>query len=214
MDDFLSFVNDLLKNRVEDIYGNLENGRTIPFSPLSTILDRIGVNIQYKEAQEINRDLQKFGKKKKHSPYWGTLITLVSGFAFYYLWLEQFLGLESIIVKLFLTMFFTDIVFAIYGYFRYKNSVKAVSDIFGEFHYEVSSQITDTDRKILTKLHIPLPDAKVESYQKICQVLKNNHIVFPAELDGVRDEINYLKKRQEEGVLEIGQDEVCVIFPK
>lgn len=214
MDDFLNFVNDLFKNRVEDIYGSMENERTIPFSPLSTILDRIGVNMQYKEAKDINKDLQKFGEKRKHSPYWGTLITVVAGLAFYYLWLGKFLGMENVIVKLLLTMFFTDIVFAIYGYFRYKSSVKAVSDIFGEFHYEVSSQIANSDCKILTKLHIPLQDAKMESYQKICQVLKNNHIVFPSELNGVRDEINYLKKRQEEGVLEIGQDEVCVIFPK
>lgn len=214
MDDFLNFVNDLFKNRVEDMYGKPENERSIPFSPLSTILDRIGVSMQYKEATEINKDLQKFGEKRKRSPYWGTLLTILCGLAFYYLWLERFLGLQSIVVKLLLTMVFTDIVFAIYGYFRYKNSVKAVSDIFGEFHYEISSQLKNTDHKILTKLHIPLPDARIESYQKICQVLKNNHIVFPEELEGIREEIDYMKKRQEEGVLEIGQDEICIIFPK
>lgn len=212
MDDFLNVVNDILKNRVEDIYS--KNEKVIRFSPMSSILNSAGVKFQYMEEKQINEELQKVVSKRKTAPFLGTIITFVTGFAFYYLWLEMFLGLENVLVKLLLTMVFTDIIFAIYGYFNYKNSVKNIKDIFGEFHYDINKQMLGEDKKILTRLHIPMPDAKLESYQNICNLLKQNLILFPEELQDIREEINYLKQRQEEGVFEIRQDEICVLCPQ
>lgn len=212
MEEFLNVVNDILKNKVEDIYS--KNDKVIHFAPMSSILNSAGVSFQYMEEKQMNEELQKVISKRKTAPFLGTIITFISGFAFYYLWLEMFLGLENVIVKLLLTMVFTDIVFAIYGYFHYKSSVKDVKDIFGEFHYNISNQVFDGDKKILTRLHIPMPDAKLASYQNICSLLKQNMILFPEELKDIREEINYLKKRQEEGVFEIRQDEICVLCPQ
>lgn len=210
MDDFLNVVNDILKNKVEDNYS--KNDKIIHFSPMNAILSSAGVEFKYKEEKQMNEELQKVVDKRNKVPYLGTIITLAAGFAFYFLWLDMYLGLNDVFVKLLLTMVFTDIIFALYGYFRYKSTVKDIKGIFGEFQYHINTQMINANQKILTRIHIPMKDAKFESYQNICRLLKQNMIMFPEDLSDIREEINYLKKRQEEGVFEIRQDEICVLY--
>lgn len=215
MDNFVDLVNDILKNRVEDVVYS-EGEEKIPFSPMTYLLDSVGISFHMKGEEQIIQELEKIRKKhKKPSAGTGAMISFLSGLAFYYIWLKMILGMNNMFVEILLTLIFSDIVFAIYGYVRYKSSVEQVKFVLGEYQCHMDDKIVASkDSKVFKRLHIPLPDAKMESYQSICTLLKNKQIEFPSELTDVRSEINYLKQRVADGVFEIRQDEVCILCPQ
>lgn len=215
MDNFVDLLNDILKNRVEDVVYS-EGEEKIPFSSMTYLLDSVGISFQMKGEEQIIQELEKIKKKhKKPKAGTGALISFLSGLVFYYIWLEMILGMNNMFVEILLTLIFSDIVFAIYGYVRYKSSAKQINFVLGEYQCHMDDRIVaSTDSKVFKRLHIPLPDAKMESYQSICKLLKNKQIEFPSELTDVRSEINYLKQRVADGVFEIRQDEVCILCPQ
>lgn len=212
MDNFVELMNDILKNRVEDVTYH-EGNEKIPFSPMTHLLDTVGISFQMKGEEQIREELEKIRKRhKRPSAALGGMISFISGLAFYYLWLEGVLGMNNMFLELILTMIFGDIVFAIYGYVCYKSSVKQIRFVLGEYQCKMDENlVASEDRKVFQRLHIPLPDAKMESYQSICKLLKSKQIEFPSELTDIRSEINYLKQRVADGVFEIRQDEVCIL---